>query len=216
MTPAEKHRQRFTAKNEAERNADPANSKNHTAYERQLVQLAEHKRQLKSFESVEKKIELKKQLIPEYQAYIKGVLEADAGGADEVVTTLLLWCVDAAYYEEALEIAEYCLRHKLPTPDAHKRTMGTLIVEEFADNSLKGVEGITLEMLQRVADLTQKSDMPDQVRAKLHKAIGYLLRDTDKPIALAELQRALELNTAVGVKKDIEKLEREIKAADSQ
>ena len=195
MTPAERHRQRFTAKQEAERNADPANSKNHTAYERQLVLLA--------------------QLIPDYTAYVSGVLEADAGGADEVVTTLLLWCIDAGDYENALSIADYCLRHKLPTPDAHQRTMGTVIAEEFADNSLKGVEAITLAMLTAVNELTKESDMPDQVRAKLHKAIGYQLRETDKPAALVELQRALELNTAAGVKKDIEKLEREIKAAAS-
>ncbi|GAA4087485.1 phage terminase small subunit [Zhongshania borealis] len=215
MTPAEKHRQRMAAKQEAERNTDPSQSKNHTAYERQLVQLAEHKRQLKSIQSIEKKIELKKQIIPEYTAYLSGVLEANAGGADEVVTTLLLWCIDAGDYESALSIADYCLRHKLPTPDAHQRTMGTVIAEEFADNSLKGVEAITLGMLTAVNELTKESDMPDQVRAKLHKAIGYQLRDTDKATALAELQRALELNTAAGVKKDIEKLEREIKAAAS-
>ena len=216
MTPAEKHRQRFAAKQEAVRNADPANSKNHTAYERQLVQLAEHKRQLKSIQSIEKKIELKKQIIPEYEAYLKGIIEADTGGADEVVTTLLLWCIDAEDYDGALTLAEYCLRHKLPTPDAHKRTMGTVIAEEFADYSLKGAEGITFEMLSKVWELTQDTDMPDQVRAKLHKAMGYLLKETDKRGALTELQRALELNTAAGVKKDIEKLEREIKAAVSQ
>ncbi|GAB3380699.1 phage terminase small subunit [Spongiibacter taiwanensis] len=216
MTPAERHRQRMAAKIEAEKNADPANTQNHTAYERQLVLLAEHKRQLKSIQSIEKKIELKKQLIPDYAAYIAGVLEADAGGADEVVTTLLLWCIDAGYYEGALELAEYCLRHNLPTPDAHQRTMGTVIAEEFADYSLKGAEGITLAMLQQVQELTKEQDMPDQVRAKLHKAIGYELRETDKPAALTALQRALELNTAAGVKKDIEKLEREIKAAASQ
>ena len=216
MTPAERHRQRMAAKIEAEKNADPANTESHTAYERQLVLLAEHKRQLKSIQSIEKKIELKKQLIPEYAAYIAGVLEADAGGADEVVTTLLLWCIDAGHYEAAMQIGDYCLRHNLPTPDAHQRTMGTVIAEEFADYSLKGAEGITLNMLQQVQELTKEQDMPDQVRAKLHKAIGYQLREADKPAALDELKRALELNTAAGVKKDIEKLEREIKAAASQ
>ncbi|WP_028968024.1 phage terminase small subunit [Spongiibacter tropicus] len=216
MTPAERHRQRMAAKVEAEKNADPANTQSHTAYERQLVLLAEHKRQLKSIQSIEKKIELKKQLIPEYQSYLKGILEADKGGADEVVTTLLLWCIDAGQHYAALALASYCLRHNLPTPDAHQRTMGTVIAEEFADYSLKGAEGITLDMLQQVQELTKEQDMPDQVRAKLHKAIGYLLRDTNKSAALAELQRALELNTAAGVKKDIEKLEREIKAAASQ
>jgi len=61
--------------------------------------------------------------------------------------------------------------------------------------------------------LTESEDMPDEVRAKLHKAIGYALNETDKPAALEHLIRALNLHEKVGVKKDIEVLEREIKNA---
>ena len=73
--------------------------------------------------------------------------------------------------------------------------------------------------------------MPDQVRAKLHKAMGlHLVRTAtaadDNPetvpagaakaaraAALDHLRRALALNDKCGVKKDIERLERELKKA---
>ena len=66
-------------------------------------------------------------------------------------------------------------------------------------------------------------DMPDEVRAKLCKALGLGLRnsaniDSDTPdkdtatTALAFLRRALELHARAGVKKDIERLERLLKA----
>jgi hypothetical protein len=70
-------------------------------------------------------------------------------------------------------------------------------------------------------------DAPDQARAKLYKAIGYALigkTPTNEPdfttldetkarLAMEKLQRAHELFSQVGVKKDMERLERRIKAA---
>lgn len=211
QTPAQRHRQRVQAKVEAEQNADTAYTDDHTGYELQLVQLAEHKRQLKSIQSIEKKVELKQTIIGEYDAYIDGILEANAGGSNEVVTTLLLWHIDVGNYDRALAITTYCLEHSLPTPDGHKRTTATVVAEEFADASLKH-GSVSAAQLATVASLTAAQDMPDQVRAKLHKASGYQHREAEQlPQALAELQRALALNEAAGVKKDIERLERDLK-----
>ena len=53
--------------------------------------------------------------------------------------------------------------------------------------------------------------MPDEVRARLHKVTGLTLRDAGQlPDALAHLQRALQLDTNAGVRKDIETLTREL------
>lgn len=58
--------------------------------------------------------------------------------------------------------------------------------------------------------------MPDEVRAKLHKVMGYGLRDNEQPeLALNQLNRAFQLHERVGVKKDIERLERELKKAEN-
>jgi len=77
--------------------------------------------------------------------------------------------------------------------------------------------------------LTESQDAPDQARAKLQKAIAYAAlgkvqtaEDPDltaiEPAALQEaltrLQRALELDSNAGVKKDIERIERAIAKAD--
>ena len=83
------------------------------------------------------------------------------------------------------------------------------------------------EHLTAVDGLTQGMDAPDQARAKLHKAIGYALMGktpTNEPDittldeskarkAMDHLERAHELFAQVGVKKDMERLERRIKAA---
>jgi hypothetical protein len=55
--------------------------------------------------------------------------------------------------------------------------------------------------------------MPDQVRAKLHFAIGRHLAKagTDDATALDHLRRAVELHDKVGAKKDIEQLERKLR-----
>ena len=54
--------------------------------------------------------------------------------------------------------------------------------------------------------------MPDIVRAKLHKITGYVLRDAKQlPEALAHLQRAIQLESTIGVKKDIEQLARQLR-----
>lgn len=55
--------------------------------------------------------------------------------------------------------------------------------------------------------LTDAEDMPDQVRAKLHKIAGYVYRDSGGTLeAMHHLKRALQMNEGCGVKKDIERL----------
>ncbi len=61
-------------------------------------------------------------------------------------------------------------------------------------------------------------DMPDQVKAKIHKAAGRAGVANGEPAAetILAFKRALELDKNVGVKKDIEQLERAIKKAAEQ
>jgi len=58
--------------------------------------------------------------------------------------------------------------------------------------------------------------MPDQSRARLHKALGYALRDNDQAVAaLNHLKRALQLDNNSGVKTDIKQLESRLRKAAS-
>ncbi len=91
--------------------------------------------------------------------------------------------------------------------------------------ALKAIEAgdpVDVTTLREVAELVAAEDMPDEVRAKLHKALGYgvyALAESVQPDradalrrdALAQLRRALELHDKSGVKKDIERIERDIK-----
>ncbi|WP_175908412.1 MULTISPECIES: terminase endonuclease subunit [Burkholderia] len=185
-----------------------------SAYTLMLAQLDEHRRALKAVESLERKADLKRQFLPAYDAWVAGVLDGAAGAQDDVLMTIMVWRVDVGDFRGALEIGAYALRHSLALPDQYKRSTPCLLVEEFAEAALRANragEPIQVDPLMDIEQLTALADMPDEVRAKLHKAIGFGLAASYPANALDHLRRALQLFANVGVKKDIERLERELK-----
>ncbi|MBO7930913.1 terminase endonuclease subunit [Burkholderia pseudomallei] len=185
-----------------------------SAYTLMLAQLDEHRRALKAVESLERKADLKRQFLPAYDAWVAGVLDGAAGAQDDVLMTIMVWRIDVGDFRGALEIGAYAVRHELALPDQYKRSTPCLLVEEFAEAALRANRAgdpIQVEPLLEIEWLTVVCDMPDEVRAKLHKAIGYGMASSDPAKALDHLRRALQLFANVGVKKDIERLERELK-----
>lgn len=188
------------------------------AYELVLMQLIEHKRRLKTIESIERKIEAKRGMLADFIPWVQGVLDADSGRQDDVLVTIMLWTLDVGLLADALPLARYVIHHGLDTPDSYERKAATLIAEEVADTSAKQLAAGDVPdaalLLEYVALLTH-SDMFDQVRAKLFKSTALALQaraaDGDKPHALALMKRAVELHDKVGCKKDIELLERELR-----
>lgn len=237
MTPAQRHRARILAAQEATRAAaqDPFGGASGSQHQLMLAQLHAHMRLLKDIQATEKKIEAKRKLLPEYFEYLDGVLEADAGVQDPVVTTLLVWLLDVGEWVQALQVSEYCLRHGLVLPDRFNRNVPTLLLDEVSEAAIKGqLAGVdALTVLAKVDELTKDHDAHDQARAKLHKAIGWAamgkhathdlnaeeikaLQLDRVRIALPHLQRAIELHAQVGVKKDVERLERRLKELQPQ
>ncbi|UTH73356.1 phage terminase small subunit [Chromobacterium sp. IIBBL 290-4] len=187
---------------------------NCTAYEMMLVKLAEDKRRLKQVQSTEGKAEVKRQILPDYAPWVEGALQGGKGQPDDVLMTVLMWRIDAGDYSGALDIAEYALPHGLPLPDQFSRTTATAVAEEIADAAKRARDGkqpFELQTLTYTAELTDKHDMPDQVRAKLLKETGLAMAEAEPSAALEHLRRAQQLHGAVGVKKDIERIERAIK-----
>jgi hypothetical protein len=186
-------------------------------YELQLMQLAEHRRTLKGIQSIERKIDAKRTMLPVYTPWVDGLLAADRGGQDDVLVTVMLWHLDTGDLTGALPMADYVIRHGLSTPDQYDRTAPTLIAEEVADTAIKlqdAKQGPDLSLLNSYLDLLNESDIFDQVRAKLHKAVGRAaLAEGLKEPAAEHYRRALELHDKVGIKKELEVLEREIKKA---
>lgn len=208
-------------------NSDSTVRANATGYELMLAKLTEDRRRLRDIQSIERRAEVKRDLLPDYAAWVAGALQGDHGVQDDVLMTVMVWRIDVGDLAGALQIAAYAIKHKLAMPDQYKRSTGCLIAEEFADHALRldVIPPEVTEQVQAADELTANEDMPDEVRAKLLKAIGYGLsqaadaaEQNERPGVLGRsldlLKRALGLHDKVGVKKDIERLEREIRNSD--
>ncbi|WP_429121970.1 phage terminase small subunit [Aeromonas veronii] len=214
MTPARRNRERKLAALQGAANPQ-FDQVTANAYELQLMQLAEHRRTLKGIQSIERKIDAKRTMLATYKPWIDGLLAADRGGQDDVLVTVMLWHLDTGDLEGAFNMADYVIRHGLNTPDQYDRSAPTLIAEEVADTAIKLQEagtGPSYGLLSAYLELLKESDMFDQVHAKLHKAVGRAaLAEGFKEPAAEHYRRALELHDKVGIKKELEVLEREIK-----
>lgn len=218
LSPARKHRMKMQAAKEAAQ-ADAEQPQTGDQYQLMKMSLVEDRRRLHDIQSVERKIEVKKELIPQYRPYIDGVLASGTGAQDDVLMTLMIWLFDIGDLDLGLQVAAYALQHGLSSPDNYQRSTATIVAEEISDHYLRKVsakepiaEGV--DQLAAASKLTEEHDMPDQVRAKLCKALGLALRDCKNPAAaLDQLKRALELDDRSGVKSEIAKLEKELPAA---
>ncbi|WP_186178039.1 phage terminase small subunit [Burkholderia gladioli] len=214
-SPARRHQARVRAAMAAASATPGHTMAGHRQYDLMLVKLTSDRRRLKEIQSVASKIEIKRQMLPDYADYVAGVLEGGKGVQDDVLTNVLIWRIDVGDYAGALDIARYALAHSMTLPDQYERSLPAAVAEQFAEAGLLArMEGeqFPLHMLQEVEALTRQIDMHDQIRAKLHKALGYALEASDKPAALDMLRRAIALNDRVGVKKDITRLEAELRS----
>lgn len=203
-------------------------------YQLLMAALVRDLSRLKSIQSVERKVALKGELLAQYAPWVEGVLEAGRetgrGVQDDVLVHALIWRLDVGDFAGALPCAEYVLAHHLRLPERFQRTPSTLIAELFADGALEALKAgrpAPFTELLRLFEFLAERDMPDEVRARLHKALGLeLARQAETPeaadrhaagarglqhAAVAELKRALALNERVGVKADIQRLERALK-----
>ncbi|WP_447501253.1 phage terminase small subunit [Acinetobacter oleivorans] len=182
MNLARKHFLQHQAISAAETAAEFGTMQNTNAYEQQLLQLNSDKNRLKNIQSKQNKIELKRQLLPNYKPYVEGILEVKPGVQDAVITEILVWAIDIGDYEFALDIAEYVLEHGLKLPDRFERSEACFITEDIADEFLKTLKtdvAVDITVLERLANLItdetlaqSKRDMPDEVKAKLYLALG--------------------------------------------
>lgn len=224
MSHCRKHFQRIAAATAAAAVAGPEQSMaGANAYEIQLLQLNQDRLRLKQVQSEQGKAELKRSLIPAYAPYIEGVLSAGHGAQDDVLTTIMVWCIDAGDFAGALTIGRYVLEHNLKMPDRFARTTGCLLAEEVANAALKQQKAggeFDRFVLTLAADITAAHDMPDEARAKLHLALGKAyLAELDEAApnaegleeARAHLARAIDLHSNCGGKKDLERVERLLK-----
>lgn len=213
-SPARAHRLRVEAELTAR---EGSHQQPLSGYNQMLLQLSEDLRRLKGVQSTEKKAELKRELLPKYAPWVTGILAGDGASQDDVVMHVLVWRIDAGDYTGALDIGRHALKHGWVLPARYNRTTATAIAEEFADAAQRAFvakQPFNAALLTQALELVDAHDMPDQSRARLHKALGYALRDNDQLMAAVNhLTRALALHSGCGVKKDIERLETRLRNA---
>lgn len=206
LSPAQAYKLRTEAKKEtAEAIKNPSMARN--TYELMLGKLAVDRRRLKKIRSLETKIAVKREVLPEYKEYLNGVLEADAGAPDLVLTTLMIWYIDVGNFDMGLTLAEYALTYQLAMPAHFDRNLEEALTEEIADNVLKQEsEAVNRDHLYRLFELVHGKDMPDQILSKLMKALGNAEHDNDPEKAIQFYERALALNDRAGCRKTMNKL----------
>lgn len=199
------------------------------------VLLHDNLRTLSDIASHEARVPVKVQMARAFAPWIEGVLHAAASfddfqaAQDEILVTNLVWAIDYRDFDYALRLAAHAIRHGLAMPEKFTRTPACYLAEEVATIANAEFDAVSLDHLLAVQQLVEGHDMHDAVRAKLLKAIGrrYAQRAArfdpaadNAPAggkaayiqtALEALQRALQLDANVGVKKDIERLERDAK-----
>ena len=172
-----------------------------------------------------KKAEFAKQFAP----WIEGLIEADRPVQDEILVTNLIWAIDYGDFDYALRLGRFAIRHRLAMPEAYSRSVACFLAEDIAEAALKDADAVRHDILAETLALTGDADMPDQAKAKLHKALGRSwMRKAEKFDAaadnapaggaaayaeegLADLRRALDLDEKAGVKTDIKSLEKLLK-----
>lgn len=204
-----------------------------------LLMLQDDKRKLKGLQAQSRKIELKRQLVPNYRDWCNGVLaggRGERGPLDAIFTTILMWTIDIGDYVTALPMAEHVLRYGLEMPAHVKRTPAVFIVEQIAEAAIaaydlgdKDAEAFPHAVLPMVEDLIDSvdADMPDEVTAKLQKAIGKAimagadLEDEDdvrqrQEATLRRYLAAMKLDPRVGVKGDVTRLKKALGKPDDE
>jgi tetratricopeptide (TPR) repeat protein len=223
-SPARKHFEQVSAA-KAAGTATPGQQQQGEQYELHAHALYEARRSLKSIKSIQQKIEKKRELLPDFIPYVTGVLAEGKGAKDDVLMTLMVWCIDIGDFETALKIGAYAVQHSIETPDQYDRDTVSILAEEIAEGVKAQLEkegadadaDALANVMARCVAIVGDADMHDQIKAKTHKSYGYALRAAeDAEGALAQLKQALSLNEHVGVKQDIKQLESLIKKQGEQ
>lgn len=191
------------------------------------VALHDNLRSLSDIASIEARNPVKVEMARTYAPWIEGVLQAGEQGQaaqDEILVWNLIWAIDYRDWDYALRLAAHAIRFNLASPDRMNSTIACFLAEQVATISLTLQDAVPHDVLARVLALIEGHDMPDQAKAKLHKALGRSFARRAKAFdpaadnapaggkaaylteAVAHLERALRLDNSIGVRSEIKAL----------
>lgn len=227
MSLARQHFQKHQAQATAEQAVEFGSMQQLNAYEQQLLQLNQDRLRLKNMQSDQLRIEFKKQNIAHYLPYVQGILAVKPKVQDEVMTEIMVWAIDIADYNLALELADYVLSAGLKLPDRFGRSEACFITESISEQvikQLKNDEMVDIGILQRLERLindeklsVEVRDMPDEAKAKLYLALGRTsLKLQYYQDAKNYLQQAIDLHEHCGGKTDLNNALKQLKLAEQE
>lgn len=212
MNHARNHFLRVLAEKSAKADAFGATRQDASVYQLQLAELKNDKSLLSHIKSDESRAEAKAKLIPKYLPYVEGILAANQKVEDEIVTTIMLWCLDAGMFDLGLKIAVFALAHGLDMPDSFSRDTPSIVAEEIANTALsklKAGDVFDLNILLQAEQLTESYDLHDPIRAKLYCAIGKIFLSVENYVpAIEYMKKAIAKKDNVGCKQDLDRAEK--------
>jgi len=158
---------------------------------------------LKMIKSIKEKERVKAEtLIPKYMPLVNTL---QVTGSDHpLLGQILVWLFDTGDIPGAMELAVYCIGHKVPMPEWFKRDLPTFLCDtviEWAEGEFD--EGRTCEpYFTDVFELAHTDDslwdLPDQVRAKFYRLRGMIAsKAEDWKQAVIDLEYAKEYGAKV-------------------
>lgn len=209
LTPAQRHRQSALAAQSVPTVKSSTNAS-------LLMQLVEDRRALSAKQSIAAKIELKRELLPNYIGFIDGLNGKDTGLAEQdalLLSELFVWLVDCFELPRVITLFDYMQRFSISTPERHSRDLATFTAEELSaqmNTRLKtGYEfrPEEVEDLRTIQASISGYDMPDQVNSAFCKSFGMVLAaQSNYADAIDNLKKADALDTSAGVKNDLKRL----------
>lgn len=150
----------------------------------------------------------KRELLPNYTGYIDGVIASGVGVQNDMLLTLMVWCLDVGELDRATDIAQFALLNDMVMPEPFTTSIATVYAREFAQQVIKEPSLATSELVYRAVHLTDDYDMPDEVRAKLYRALGDVIKQDAPKEAMTAYETALRLDDKVGVKGELNALKK--------
>lgn len=209
LSPAQAHRVKVEAGLET-KPAQTHSPQQLTQYRAHLIKLHADQKRLATIRSHQQRLRVKRELLPEYQTYLEGVLAGSGelqGRTDSVLVWCTLWTLDIGEVRRGLQLASCALQRGMDTPEGFKRSLLETLSEEASKAILEANPADYVAELQALWNLTSGRDLQDAIRARLAKAYGLALLVQQPEQAEQLLIQAYALKSTIGVKGYLKKLQ---------
>lgn len=177
-------------------------------YRAHLHKLTADLKRLSSIRSQGRRLAVKREVLNEYRAYCEGLLSGkhSRNGQDTVLVWCAVWSADVGDISNAIHWLAYALNKGMTAPETFSRSLPEAITETVCNTVLEQNPVDYLPDLQKLAGLVTGLDMCDGIHAKLCKARGLALANSDPEQAIHLLEQAQTLRGNIGVRGHLKKL----------